>query len=316
MTEVQQMKLADIHPYERNPRKIGKNAIEAVAKSIETFGWQQPIVVDKEHTIIVGHTRYLAAQYLGLKDAPVLVADLDEQKAKEYRIVDNKVAEFSRWDYSALLQELQAIVDFDMSDFGFAPMTADGEGGGGRMTNISACPEQAPSSIPTITETTAFLLFARIAASASRRIDMDLVMLNPKDIRPYKGNPRVNDDTVEYLMQSIKDYGFHQPIVVDQDMVILAGHARYKAALRLELAAVPVVIATGLSEEQAKAYRLADNKTGDLTQWDEKLLGDEASEVAEALGSYGIDLGTTSQGSPERIERTHKHICPRCKHEF
>ena len=131
MTEVQQMKLADIHPYERNPRKIGKNAIEAVAKSIETFGWQQPIVVDKEHTIIVGHTRYLAAQYLGLKDVPVLVADLDEQKAKEYRIVDNKVAEFSRWDYSALLQELQAIVDFDMSDFGFAPITADGEGGGG-----------------------------------------------------------------------------------------------------------------------------------------------------------------------------------------
>ena len=103
--EITMMKLKDIHPYPGNPRRIGKDAVDAVARSIEQFGWQQPIVVDKEHTIIVGHTRYKAAQKLGLKEVPVLVADLDERKAAEYRVADNRVAEFSTWDYGALLDE-------------------------------------------------------------------------------------------------------------------------------------------------------------------------------------------------------------------
>ena len=129
--EITMMKLKDIHPYPGNPRRIGKDAVDAVARSIEQFGWQQPIVVDKEHTIIVGHTRYKAAQKLGLKEVPVLVADLDERKAAEYRVADNRVAEFSTWDYGALLDELQTITGIDMADFGFAAVTSDGEEGGG-----------------------------------------------------------------------------------------------------------------------------------------------------------------------------------------
>ena len=129
--EIRMMKMKDVHPYAGNPRRIGKDAVDAVARSIEQFGWQQPIVVDREHTIIVGHTRYKAAQKLGLKEVPVLVADLDEQKAAEYRVADNRVAEFSTWDYGALLDELQTITGIDMADFGFAAVTSDGEEGGG-----------------------------------------------------------------------------------------------------------------------------------------------------------------------------------------
>lgn len=134
--DVQMMSIKDVHPYPDNPRKIPKEAIEAVAKSIQTFGWQQPIVVDKDNTIIVGHTRYKAAQKLKLKEVPVVVADLDQQKADEYRIVDNRVAEFSTWNYDGLLKELQSIFDIDMTGFGFAGITADGdtgEGGGAEL---------------------------------------------------------------------------------------------------------------------------------------------------------------------------------------
>ena len=105
-----------------------------MAESIKEFGWQQPIVTDAQGVIIVGHTRYRAAQMLKLETVPVLVADLPEDKAREYRIVDNKVAEYSTWDYTALVRELQEVIDIDMSAFGFAPVTlADGEQGGGEV---------------------------------------------------------------------------------------------------------------------------------------------------------------------------------------
>lgn len=315
--KITMMKLKDIHPYPGNPRRIGKDAVDAVARSIESFGWQQPIVVDREHTIIVGHTRYKAAQKLGLKEVPVLVADLDEQKAAEYRVADNRVAEFSTWDYGALLDELQTITGIDMADFGFAAVTADGgEGGGRAMTGTTSARQgPAPSSTSTTTAMRSFPSFVRIAASASRRgIDMDIVQVRPEDIHPYPNNPRVNQQTVEHLMRSIRDYGFRQPIVVDGDMVVIAGHARLKAALRLKLETVPVIIASGLTEEQARAYRLADNKTGDLTAWDDRALAASADLIGEAMAAYGMDFGeAVSKGSPER---KHTHICPRCKHEF
>ncbi len=107
------------------------------------------------------------------------------------------------------------------------------------------------------------------------------------DIRPYENNPRHNDDAVDAVAASIREFGFRQPIVVDGDGVIICGHTRYKAALRLGLDKVPVHVAKDLTPEQIKAYRIADNKTNELSDWNYDLLPIELS----ALQACNYDLG-------------------------
>lgn len=97
------------------------------------------------------------------------------------------------------------------------------------------------------------------------------------DIKPYANNPRDNDRAVDALAKSIKSFGWQQPIVVDKNMVVIVGHTRLKAAKKLGAEKVPVVIAENLTDEQAKAYRLADNKTGENAVWDNKKLLEELS---------------------------------------
>lgn len=98
---------------------------------------------------------------------------------------------------------------------------------------------------------------------------------------PYANNPRNNDNGVDSVLESIKEFGFQQPIVVDEKNVVIVGHTRLKAAHKLGLKTVPVVVADKLTPEQVQAYRLADNKTGELTEWDEDLLEIELSEIDE-----------------------------------
>jgi hypothetical protein len=112
MTDVQLppttvLAIEDITPYWRNPRKIPEEAIEAVRVSIERYGYQQPIVVDHENVIIVGHTRLQALLRLGWTHVPVYVTDLPADKAREYRLVDNKTGEMTAWDHDALVMELR-----------------------------------------------------------------------------------------------------------------------------------------------------------------------------------------------------------------
>lgn len=85
-----------ITPYWRNPRNI-ENAIDKVADSITRYGFQQPILVDKKHVIIAGHTRYAALRKLGIETAEIIVADLTAKKAKEYRVIDNRTSEYATW---------------------------------------------------------------------------------------------------------------------------------------------------------------------------------------------------------------------------
>ena len=118
--EIVQMKVADIRPYENNPRRIPQEAIDRVAASIREFGFKQPIVVDRDNVIIAGHTRLLAAEALGMAEVPVIRADdLTPEQVKAYRLADNKVAEATEWDMNALDKELAEILDIDMDDFGF-----------------------------------------------------------------------------------------------------------------------------------------------------------------------------------------------------
>ena len=117
--KVEAKSIDEIKPYENNPRD-NDDAVDAVANSIKEFGWQQPIVVDNEGVIIAGHTRYKAAQKLGLKHVPVVVADnLTPDQVKAYRLADNKTAELADWNMDLLNDELDQIRDIDMSDFAF-----------------------------------------------------------------------------------------------------------------------------------------------------------------------------------------------------
>src|SRR5271154_2389772 len=93
-----------------------------------------------------------------------------------------------------------------------------------------------------------------------------------KDIKPYPGNPRQNDHAVDAVAASIKEFGFRQPIVVDEEGVIIVGHTRFFAGKKLEMTHVPVHVAVGLTPAQAKAYRIADNQTATLSSWDEDKL--------------------------------------------
>lgn len=108
-------------------------------------------------------------------------------------------------------------------------------------------------------------------------------------IRPYQNNPRLNDTAVDAVAASIREFGFRQPIVVDEDGVIIVGHTRYKAALKLGLKEVPVHVAVGMSPAQAKAYRIADNQTATLSQWDEDKLPIELAQLQE----MNFDLNLT-----------------------
>jgi site-specific DNA-methyltransferase (adenine-specific) len=111
------------------------------------------------------------------------------------------------------------------------------------------------------------------------------------EVKPYPNNPRDNDGGVDAVANSIKEFGWQQPIVVDKDNVIIVGHTRYKAAKKLGMDKVPVVVASNLSDEQVRAYRLADNKTGELTDWDMSLLDDELGDIADIdMSDFGFDL--------------------------
>tara|TARA_Y100000310_G_scaffold332892_1_gene409360 strand:- start:5690 stop:6445 length:756 start_codon:yes stop_codon:yes gene_type:complete len=107
---ISEVPIDSVIPYENNPRH-NKNAVEKIAKSLQEYGWQQPIVVDKEMVVIVGHTRLLAAKSLGMKMVPVHVAELSEAKSKAYRIADNRVGEEALWDLDALSSELKELSD-------------------------------------------------------------------------------------------------------------------------------------------------------------------------------------------------------------
>ena len=117
--EIVEIDINEIKPYEKNPRK-NDDAVKYVKASIEEFGFKIPLVVDKNNTIVAGHTRYKAAVQIGMKKIPCIIADdLTEEQIKAFRIVDNKTSEFSSWDFPELENQLEGIISIDMKTFGF-----------------------------------------------------------------------------------------------------------------------------------------------------------------------------------------------------
>ena len=158
---------------------------------------------------------------------------------------------------------------------------------------------------------------------------MKTVQWNIDKLTPYARNPRKNDAAVDKVAASLKEFGWRQPIVVDAEGVIIAGHTRYKAARKLGMDTVPVHVADNLTPAQIKAYRIADNKVGELAEWDMELLALEIEDLK--LDDYQIDLtgfdageltapdfapGTEDdQGQLDQLEPK-MVCCPKCGDRF
>lgn len=121
-----------------------------------------------------------------------------------------------------------------------------------------------------------------------------------KELNYYENNPRKNDAAVKAVAESIKQFGFKVPLVIKADGEIIAGHTRYKAALALNIKKVPVIVADDLTEDQVKAFRLADNKVGEKSEWIDSLLQEELNEIPEInMGAFGF---LNEETIPEQIQ--------------
>ena len=135
-----------------------------------------------------------------------------------------------------------------------------------------------------------------------------LSTMRMEDIRPYPNNPRKNDGAVDAVAESIRQCGYVAPIIVDEDGVILAGHTRYKALQKLGYKTADVLVKTGMTEEQKKKYRLLDNKTGELADWDYDLLEMELDGLD--FGSLDLDWGIDMEEAPEVAEDNYEVAPP------
>ena len=118
---------------------------------------------------------------------------------------------------------------------------------------------------------------------------MNIVQKTLDDLIPYENNPRHNDDAVDYVAESIKEFGFKVPIIIDKGNVIVAGHTRYKAAKKLGINEVPCLVADDLTDEQIKAFRLADNKVAEIATWDFEKLELELSTLDMDMELFGFE---------------------------
>lgn len=120
---------------------------------------------------------------------------------------------------------------------------------------------------------------------------MQIISKKIEEIKEYENNPRNNDNAVEYVARSIKDFGFKIPIIVDKNNVIVAGHTRYKAAKELNLTEVPCIVADDLTDDQIKAFRLVDNKSAELAEWNLELLNIELENIHDIdMNLYNFEL--------------------------
>lgn len=153
---------------------------------------------------------------------------------------------------------------------------------------------------------------------------MNIVYKTLEEIIPYEKNPRKNDNAIECVMNSIKEFGFKVPIVIDSNNIIVAGHTRYKAAQQLNMQEVPCIIADDLTDEQVKAFRLVDNKASELSGWDFNLLQEELDGIINIdLDKFGFfiednvgNLSVTDDDFLSDTEITKSKdktiICPHC----
>lgn len=157
---------------------------------------------------------------------------------------------------------------------------------------------------------------------------MQIIDKKLDELREYENNPRNNENAVAAVAASIKEFGFKVPIVIDAAGVIIAGHTRAKAAAELGLATVPCIVADDLTDEQIRAFRLADNKTGELAGWDFEKLEAELAQLSEMdMSEFGfitsddVDIdefftGAEDDGDDEKEKEPQRVQCPHCGEWF
>jgi len=153
---------------------------------------------------------------------------------------------------------------------------------------------------------------------------MEILNLRLEEIKPYEKNPRNNDNAVDAVANSIREFGFKVPIIIDKDNVIVAGHTRYKASQKLGLKTVPCIKADDLNEEQIKAFRLADNKVSEQATWDFDLLMSELDDLTMDMTQFGfiqdLDVDTNVDADVDKkfdeTEQTGQCTCPNCGFTF
>ena len=158
--------------------------------------------------------------------------------------------------------------------------------------------------------------------------EMKIEYKNIDEVIPYENNPRKNDDAVDYVANSIKEFGFKVPIIVDKNNVIVTGHTRLKAAQKLGLEKVPVIYADDLSEDQIKAFRIADNKVSEFSTWDLDKLNIELEDIDIDMSDFGIldlnieedddtNLSDNQELNTDDYDDEHfKLVCPKCGFRF
>ena len=151
---------------------------------------------------------------------------------------------------------------------------------------------------------------------------MQIVLKKIDEIIPYENNPRKNDEAVDYVARSIKEFGFKVPIIIDKDNIIVTGHTRLKAAKQLGLKEVPTIMADDLTEEQIKAFRLADNKVSEFANWDFDLLNFELDDISNinmedfGFSEVNIDWDDVEDLTEENYDEPEHNMleCPKCHH--
>lgn len=147
---------------------------------------------------------------------------------------------------------------------------------------------------------------------------MNIIYKNTNEIIPYENNPRNNNKAIKHVTNSIKKFGFKNPIIIDKNNVIVCGHTRLLSAIELGLEEVPCIIADDLTEKQIKAYRLADNKTGEIAEWDIELLSLELDELKLDfdMQDFGFDMFQDSEISEESKESVPEDLSDKVKSTF
>ena len=151
---------------------------------------------------------------------------------------------------------------------------------------------------------------------------VEIVNKNIGELVPYEKNPRKNKDAVQYVANSIKEFGFKVPVVIDKNNVIVAGHTRYMASKQLGLKEIPCIVADDLTDEQIKAFRLADNKVGEIAEWDFEMLDKELALLTDIdMSDFNFKEEDINWDDVEDLtdesyeEPQHKMLeCPFCHH--
>lgn len=129
---------------------------------------------------------------------------------------------------------------------------------------------------------------------------MQIIYRDIDDLEPYANNPRLNEEAVKYVANSIREFGWKVPVVIDRNNVIVAGHTRVKAAKQLGIREIPCIVADDLTEDQIKAFRLADNKTAELSEWDFDALNIELEDIRMDMEPFGFE--DVSEDTPIETE--------------